>query len=222
MYESLALEHSSTVDRAAEVLRQALFAGDLAPGTPLREIALADQLGVGRSSVREALGVLIAEGLVTRIPNRGVVVTELDPEQIHDVVAVRLVLETAGAHAWIGATDEARGAVRSAMADYRHLAQVGAEARQITEAHLAFHRSLVALTGSRRLVAVADQVTAEIRLALAHLDRLRLNAAEQVTDHQRLLDMLEDGDTEGVATELVAHLADAESSLVETLYVPEG
>jgi DNA-binding GntR family transcriptional regulator len=65
-------------------------------------------------------------------------------------------------------------------------------------------------------------VTAEIRLALAHLDRLRLNAAEQVTDHQRLLDMLEDGDTEGVATELVAHLADAESSLVETLYVPEG
>ncbi|MDO9381010.1 MAG: GntR family transcriptional regulator [Nocardioidaceae bacterium] len=221
MYESLALEHSSTVDRAAEVLRQALFAGDLAPGTPLREIALADQLGIGRSSVREALGVLIAEGLVTRIPHRGVVVTELDPAQIHDVVAVRLVLETAGAHAWPGATDEARGAVRASMADYRRLAQVGAPARQITEAHLAFHRSLVALTGSRRLVAVADQVSAEIRLALAHLDRLRLNAVEQVAEHQALLDRLETGDTEGVASALVAHLDDAETSLVQTLYVAE-
>jgi DNA-binding GntR family transcriptional regulator len=202
MYESLLLEHTSTVDRAAEVLRHALFAGDLAPGTPLREVALADQLGVGRSTIREALGTLTAEGLVTRIPNRGVIVSILDPEQIHDVVRARLALETAGANAWTDAIEAERQHVR------------------ITEAHLMFHRSLVALTGSSRLVTMSEQLSAEIRLALAHLDRLRSNAVEQVAEHQTLLDRLEAGDTDGVATELITHLEGAERSLCESLMTP--
>ena len=221
MYESLSLEHTSTVDRAAEVLRTALFAGELAPGTPLREVALADQLGIGRSTVREALGALTAEGLLTRIPNRGVVVSVLDPDQIHDVVRARLVLETAGARAWDEAGDEAgeqaRESVREAMATYRSLAESGAPARDITEAHLAFHRSLVALSCSSRLITVAEQLSAEIRLALAHLDRLRSNAIEQVAEHQGLLDRLEAGDGDDVAKELVAHLLGAERSLNESL-----
>lgn len=217
MYDSLTLEHTSTVDRAAEVLRKALFAGDLAPGTPLREVALAEQLGVGRSTVREALGALVAEGLLTRIPNRGVIVSLLDPDQIRDVVRARLAIETAGARAWTEATEDRRQDVREAMAEYRELAAAGAPARDITGAHLEFHRSLVALTGSERLVALSEQLSAEIRLALAHLDRLRLNAVEQATEHQALLDRLEAGDAEGVAGELVGHLAGAERSLNESL-----
>ncbi|MGH3423140.1 MAG: GntR family transcriptional regulator [Nocardioidaceae bacterium] len=217
MYESLSLEHTSTVERAAESLRQALFAGDLTPGTPLRELAIADQLGIARSTVREALTQLATEGLATRIPNRGVVVSSLDPEQIHDVVRARLALETSGARAWPGASEEGRDAVRRAMADYRDLAERGASARDITEAHLVFHRSLVALTGSTRLVTVSEQIASEIRLALAHLDRLRSNAIEQVAEHQALLDRLEAGDAEGVARALVGHLAGAEQSLRESL-----
>ncbi len=220
MYESLLLEHTSTVDRAAEVLRHALFAGDLAPGTPLREVALADQLGVGRSTIREALGTLTAEGLVTRIPNRGVIVSILDPEQIHDVVRARLALETAGANAWTDAIEAERQHVRDSMAAYRKLAENAAPARDITEAHLMFHRSLVVLTGSSRLVTMSEQLSAEIRLALAHLDRLRSNAVEQVAEHQTLLDRLEAGDTDGVATELITHLEGAERSLCESLMTP--
>lgn len=219
MYETLSLEHTSTVERAAESLRQALFAGDLTPGTPLRELAIADQLGVARSTVREALTQLTAEGLATRIPNRGVVVSSLDPQQIHDVARARLALETSGARSWAAASEEERDAVRQAMADYRGLAERGATARDITEAHLVFHRSLVALTGSSRLVTVSEQLSSEIRLALAHLDRLRSNALEQVVEHQRLLDRLEAGDSEGVARELVGHLDGAEQSLRESLLV---
>lgn len=213
MYESLTLEHTSTVERAAQSLRQALFAGDLAPGTPLREVAIADQLDVARSTVREALALLAGEGLVTRIPNRGVVVSGLDADQIHDVMRARLVLESAGARAWPVAQEVDRDAVRDAMAAYRARAEEGAPTPDLTEAHLLFHRSLVALTASTRLITVSEQLCSEIRLALAHVDRLRENARGEVAGHQALLDRLEAGDHDGVAKELVVHLQGAEEAL---------
>ena len=78
-FGTLSLEPVTTVDRVAEELRRSLFEGELGPGTPLREMALADALNVSRSTVREALGYLVAEGLADRVPNRGTQVRRLDP-----------------------------------------------------------------------------------------------------------------------------------------------
>ncbi|MGI8901550.1 MAG: GntR family transcriptional regulator [Nocardioides sp.] len=103
-FASLSLEHSSTVDRVAEELRRALFDGEVGPGTPLREVALADAMGVSRSTIREALAVLVSEGLANREPNRGVQVASLDPDAVRDVVRARTVLEVAGVRAWASAS----------------------------------------------------------------------------------------------------------------------
>ena len=81
-FGTLHLEHSSTVDRVAEELRRAVFEGELESGTPLREVALAESLGVSRPTLREALALLVAEGLATREPNRGVSVASPDPESV--------------------------------------------------------------------------------------------------------------------------------------------
>ena len=77
MYDDLQFEHSSTVDRAADEIRRAIFAGQLEPGTPLREVALSEAMGVGRSTIREALAVLVSDGVAVRVPNKGVAVKEL-------------------------------------------------------------------------------------------------------------------------------------------------
>lgn len=220
MYDSLELEHSSTVERAAESLRHAMFAGDISPGTPLREVAIAEQLGVARSTVREALTLLTGEGLVTRKPNRGVAVTSYDREQVHDLVGARLVVEREGAHCWTDADKRLRDAVHAALSRYAELAESGASVREITEAHLDFHRRIVGLTGNERLSALADQLYAEIRLALAHLDRLRSNAREQIADHRRLLELIETGDRTAVDAALREHLDGAETSIYEAL-LPE-
>src|SRR6187431_42296 len=92
-FATLHLEHASTVDRAADELRRAIFDGELESGTNLREVALAASLGVSRPTVREALGVLVAEGLATREPNRGVSVSSPEAASVHDVCMARLVLE---------------------------------------------------------------------------------------------------------------------------------
>ncbi|HLR84966.1 MAG TPA: GntR family transcriptional regulator [Nocardioidaceae bacterium] len=218
MYDTLALdEHSSTVERVAESLRHALFAGELAPGTPLREVAIAEQLGVARSTVREALTQLTGEGLATRKPNRGVVVIAYDRDQVRDLIGARLVVELAGAHAWQDAEARLRDDVHTALARYAELAESDARVRDITEAHLDFHRRIVALTGNERLTGLADQLYAEIRLALAHLDRLRSNAREQIADHRGLLELIDSADPTTVDAALRAHLDGAETSIREAL-----
>src|SRR3954463_9964821 len=99
-FAHLHVEPVSTVDRVADELRRALFDGELEPGTPLREVALAESLGVARSTVREALGVLVADGLADRVPNKGTAVHEPSAEEIRDVCRARAVLETAGVRRW--------------------------------------------------------------------------------------------------------------------------
>jgi DNA-binding GntR family transcriptional regulator len=221
-FGSLSLAHVSTVDRVAEELRRALFDGEVGPGTPLREVALADAMGVSRSTVREALGVLVAEGLATREPNRGVHVTELDPDAVHDVVTARTVLEVAGVRRWSTATEEERDAVRRAVADFDEIAHRGGTTAELTAAHLAVHQALVGLTGSRRLVALADALSAEVRLGMAKVDRIRRNAQQQVESHRALLELLETGDVEAVAAELEGHLAHGEESMRDALDLRPG
>jgi DNA-binding GntR family transcriptional regulator len=204
------IDRSSTTERVADALRSMLFAGELAPGEPLREVSLAAAFGVARSTVREALQVLAGERLVTRYPHRGVVVTELSPRDIAEIFEARLVLESAGVRA--GATGADLAPVSAALATYARAAKADDHV-EATHAHLEFHTSLVALLGNARLVASADTLTADLRLALASVERARRNARAQVADHRRLLTLMKSGDVEAAVAELGAHLGAAATSV---------
>jgi DNA-binding GntR family transcriptional regulator len=207
-----AIDRSSTTDRVAGALRDMLFGGALSPGDPLREVSLADGFHVARSTVREALQLLAAEGLVTRYPHRGVVVTELTAADIEEIFEARLVLESAGLRAGLAGADT--GPVAAALATYADAVRADDPVEQ-THAHLEFHTSLVALLGNSRLVAQADALTADLRLALASVERARRNARAQVADHRRLLTLLRAGDEAAALAELERHLHGAATSVTE-------
>ena len=80
-------------------------------------------MGVGRSTIREALGVLVADGMAVRVPNKGVAVKELSADDVRDVIRARLVLESAGMRAWPTAGEDDRQALRDALAHYVELAK---------------------------------------------------------------------------------------------------
>ena len=219
---TVGLEQTSTVDRAVEELRRAVFEGALESGTPLREVALAESLGVSRPTVREALTVLVAEGLATREPHRGVSVATPDPESIGDVSRARAVLELAGVRSWPDATDADRKAVRTALEDYATAVAADASYEELNRRHLAIHLTFVGLTGSTRLVAMGAAVHAELRLALAQVERVRRNASDQVAAHQLLVDLLEADEVDEAAAELLRHLADGEAAILERLGLHPG
>ena len=216
-FGTLHVEHSSTVDRVAAELRRAVFDGELESGTPLREVALAASLGVSRPTVREALTFLVAEGLATREPNRGVSVASPQADSVHDVCCARLVLEGAGIRAWAEAAEEQRAQVRTTLAAYVGAIESHTTYQELNERHLDFHVSLVGLTGSPRLVAMQQNLVLELKLALAQVDRLRRNAHDQAGTHAALVRLLEEGRVDAAYEFLVGHLADAERDIVEAL-----
>jgi DNA-binding GntR family transcriptional regulator len=212
MVDLPAIDRSSTIDRVAGALRAMLFAGELAPGEPLREVSLADGFSVARSTVREAFQVLVAEGLLTRHPNRGVTVTELSEGDIAEIFQARLVLESAGVRA--GARGADLSPATRALSTYAEATRQD-DTVEATSAHLAFHTALVALFGNARLVAAADVLTGDLRLALASVERRRRNARQQVADHRRLLTLMRAGDEGAAVAELDRHLAAAAVSVSE-------
>ena len=208
------IDRSSTTERVADALREMLFAGDLRPGEPLREVALADGFHVARSTVREALQLLIAEGLLTRTPNKGVTVTALTEQDLAEVFDARLVLESAGIRAGVAGAD--LSAAAEALRAYADAAQSDDYAAA-TQSHLAFHNSLVALAGNSRLLGYANALTGDLRLALGSVERARRNARQQVGAHRKLLTFIRAGDEWAALEELAHHLSGARESVAERL-----
>jgi DNA-binding GntR family transcriptional regulator len=127
------------------------------------------------------------------------------------------VLETAGVRNWPHATEESRAAVRRALTAYEQAVAADASYQELNQRHLAIHLSLVGLTGSPRLVSMAESIVAELRLALAQIDRVRRNARDQAGSHHHLLDLLEAGDVDTAVAELGDHLHGAEDAIIERL-----
>lgn len=211
------IDRSSTTDRVADALRDMLFSGEISPGEALREIGLADAFHVARSTVREALQLLSAEGLVTRFPNRGVVATELTGADITEIFGARLVLESAGTRA--GALGADLSGVAAALATYATATERGGQV-DITHTHLQFHTAIVALMGNARLIANLEVLNGDLRLALASVERERANARQQVTGHRRLLRLMKSGDADAAVAELERHLTAARASVHERVMGP--
>jgi DNA-binding transcriptional regulator YhcF (GntR family) len=84
---------TTTVELVTTAIRQRILSGDLAPGEVLRQEALADELGVSRVPVREAITRLVGEGLLTKVPHKGAYVAELSIEEVQETFEIRLRLE---------------------------------------------------------------------------------------------------------------------------------
>ncbi|MBD9652885.1 GntR family transcriptional regulator [Ensifer sp. ENS09] len=87
------LKHKTMASAAAEEIRNRILAGDYPPGFQLRQDGLAEDLGMSRIPIREALVQLESEGLLKILPHRGAIVVQLTPDEIEELFNMRLLLE---------------------------------------------------------------------------------------------------------------------------------
>jgi DNA-binding GntR family transcriptional regulator len=179
-------------------LRDAIVDGTFAPGEQLRDLELADWLGVSRTPVREALLRLGSAGLVTTAPGRSTTVAPLEVRTIRDaqsVVAAMHRLAVQEAVPLLTADDLA--AMREANRAFARAMRAG-DADAALAADDEFHAIPVRATGNAALVTVLEQFTPVVR----RLERLRfssLSGRSSLALHERLVDLAEDGDVEGAA-----------------------
>ena len=180
----LDIDRSTTVEKVAMALRHAVFSGGLKPGEPLREISLAKQLGVARGTLREAVQVLMADGLLDKTPNRGVTVRRLTAAEVEDIFRARLLLELEAAKAAAVCPDSALEVLARAFAAYA--AQATGDPAGIAAAHIAFHTALVGLVGIRRLADLERTLMGELQLVIANIDSSLDDRPIQIDRHRTI------------------------------------
>jgi DNA-binding GntR family transcriptional regulator len=148
-------------------LRECVLDGTLVPGTKLSQVALAEQLGVSRTPLREVLRMLQEEGLVEIEPNQRTRVAGLDPQELDDVYASRILLETLALSMTQGEfTLPRQREARRMLTAMRQAARSGNFGAWFA-AHTEFHRLLTAGAGTalqRQLSTFADRTTRYIRI----------------------------------------------------------
>jgi DNA-binding GntR family transcriptional regulator len=209
----------SNVGRGASALRRRILAGEVRPGRPLREVALAAELGVSRNTLREILLMLAAEGLVQHVPHHGARVVQLGVRDARDLYLVRGVIESAAIERVASRRLEVAEYL-SAAVDRLEAAAAAHDLDRLVEADLGFHRSLAAVLDSDRLAAVFQTIETQLRLAfsiVAFADREYERPEPLVDEHRRLQKLITDGTVERAKDALLEHLAKYETRLIAVL-----
>jgi len=209
----------STVEAAAEAIRERILDGSLAMGERLREVPYAEELGVARHSFRAATAALIHEGLLVRAPNRGVQVPVLGAEDISDIFLLRAALEVEAVRLVLADDHVREAAVEDLAAAVEELTALGDDApwRMVVDGDMGFHLALIDATGSPRLLRAYLAVRSEILLCLVQQRPLYYRPAEIAAEHRELLAAIRGGDADESERRLRAHLEDASRRLIEWL-----
>lgn len=213
-----ALPRSSTVDRVAERLRDLLLSGELAPGITLQEIPLSNALGVSRNTLREAVRTLVAEGLLSRAPHKGIFVPSLTLDDVNELFEIRELLEGAALEKICAQADKVLPTLQDKVDGLRRAVAARNE-RDVIEMDLGFHQALLNAFPSPRLQHFHAVLISELRLALAFLDRkTRAGSVGQIViQHQRILNAVKLGDVEKSTKLLTRHLHDSRTRLLQLL-----
>lgn len=180
----------SLVDEAYRQIREQILAGALRPGAALKDSLLAQQMGISRSPVREALRLLEQSGLVEKFANRSYRISLLAPEDIPELAGLRiadevLAVRTIVHHRYpIDALDSYIEALQAATTS---------DSRAAAAADAAFHRAVVDLARMPRLSSRYADLTDQIRLVLLASDIEYWGRGEAlVENHSMLVDALRD------------------------------
>jgi DNA-binding GntR family transcriptional regulator len=202
---ALSLAPRPLYEEVAERLRQRIFARELEPGSWIDEMRLAEEYGISRTPLREALKVLATEGLVTMKVRRGAYVTEVNDKDLSDVYHLLSLMEADAA------AEVAKRANPAELKELEQLHQELTEAQTDRERFFAinerFHVRLLEIADNRwRMQLVAD-LRKVMKLNRQHSLLKTGRVQDSLHEHQSLLDALLARDAEQAGLRMQEHFA---------------
>ena len=214
----LGATHQPLREHVRDLIRDRIVRGELTPGDRLVERVLADELGVSRVPVREALNLLKGEGFVQDIPRHGVIVTVLSKEDLDELFEVREALEAQGARL---ASQRATESEIAELVDIAQRAvQAHAEGDDTTMAELneAFHDAIPRLAHNRILASILEPL--EVRLHWLLRQNRTPDALMQ--EHVELVHAISERDAERAAAIARRHVATSRAICHELMFTEES
>lgn len=201
------IEQLSLVHMATSKIRELLLAGTIKPGERVGEEWLTSRLGISRPPLREAIQVLVQQGLLVRQPRRGIRVVSLSESDIADIYSLRSVLDRFALKLGVPVKDPAGlEPLRHALVEMRASVESGEHPRYV-EANRQYHLGLVALGGNTRLTSTYGILMNQMQLLMS-INLWRESAADGeigVRRHEDLLLAIESGDLDLALAALKAH-----------------
>ena len=178
----------------AERLRQRIFSHELAPGDWIDEQRLAEQYGISRTPLREALKVLASEGLVELKPRRGCYVTEISRQDLDDIFPLMALLEGRCAG---DAVRRANPANIAQLGDIHALLESAARDGRIDaffEANQQFHEKTQEVAGNRWMLSVIQDLRKALKLSRLHSLSLEGRLQQSLAEHRAIMAAIKAGD----------------------------
>jgi DNA-binding GntR family transcriptional regulator len=194
------VKRTSVAESAYTAIRTSVINGRFQPGERLVEARLAEELGVSRGPVREALGRLGVEGLLVDILHRGTFVREFGPHELVDIYNVRIGLESVATRLMIRA---GRPATRLAaqVEDMRAAARAG-DIAELSALEVRFHETLCELSDNALLASVFRSISAHVQMAVSFDNASYDDPLQIAEEHTPILEAIDAGD-EALAVERV-------------------
>jgi DNA-binding GntR family transcriptional regulator len=192
-------------EEVAELLRQRIFRRELEPGSWIDELKLAEEYGISRTPLREALKVLAAEGLVTMKVRRGAYVTEVSDKDLADVYHLLSLLESDAAGV---VAQQATGAqLKELRALHNKLEAAAGDRDKFFALNERFHMRLLEIAGNRW----RDQMVADLRKVMKlnrHNSLLKAGRIEEsLAEHRAIVDALERRDAGQAVRRMQQHFS---------------
>ncbi|MFE0698815.1 GntR family transcriptional regulator [Streptomyces sp. NPDC058872] len=200
-----------------EELRRAITSGDLKPGDPIRQEALAARFEVSRVPLREALKALEAEGLVVHHVHRGYFVAELSVEDLEEIYRIRELLETEAVRTAVRRMPEGTvGALERIQQQVERAAEEG-DVAAMAEANRLFHFTLIEASGMPRLIRLITSLwdATDAYRSLYYTEPPHRQQA--VEEHRAVISALGRGDEDAAVHRLDQHRAHAVAALRKVL-----
>ena len=202
---ALTLTPRALYEEVAEQLRQRIFRRELEPGSWIDELKIAEEFGISRTPLREALKVLAAEGLVTMKVRRGAYVTEMSEKDLRDVYHLLSLLESDAAGV---VAERATDAQLKTLQDlHAELEAAVADREQFFAINERFHMHLLEMADNRW----RSQMVADLRKVMKlnrHNSLFKQGRIEDsLSEHRAILDAMLARDAEGTRRAMQAHFA---------------
>jgi DNA-binding GntR family transcriptional regulator len=194
--------------QAADALRESIVAGHIAPGSRITEIQLAEQMQLSRATIRTALHQLASEGLISLVPYTGWTVVPLSAHDAWELYTLRSSVERLAGQ--LAATAEDRAPLAAAfdrlLACCRAAdANADANADAVAEADFALHKTIIDITGHRRLAKQYALIEQQVRMYIRSSDALVAEPAEIIDQHRPIVEAILAGDAEEAGRRSEAH-----------------
>ena len=202
--ESIKINTVSTVDAVCSALESDILSLQFAPGEKITESDLAIRYSVSRNTVREAVAHMLAQGLLTKVANKGVSVRRFTVQDVQEIFHLRALLELEAVNTILAAKIQP-GNLYSIVEELETLNRQE-QWDDYVRADIRFHSGLVAAAGSARLVKLYDTILTEVKLCIYQTRNYVAVPEGSNTTHRILLDAICSGDATASKELLKKHI----------------